>query len=676
MVVKKFAGILVLFSAFLFVSYRFCFPQAMPMPAEGIAKRELLMFEEIPMVTSASKHPESIIRAPAAISVITSEDIENMDYENLWDFFRRVPGVDVETIDGRRGSVAPRGFTEVFTRRNQLLIDGRSAYTPLFGGTEWDYLPIFPEDIERIEVIRGPNATLYGSNAFTGVINIVSKDPKDTKGLMVKDGFGSHGYERGLLRYGGSAGKLDYRLGYTFHQDNGYGSNMGKDVNDSEKDHTISWRSKYNIDDNSNLELFLGDKEDHGRPVNVTATSATNDGHIRSNFQMLRYNTKVFEDQDFYIQLFRNELIENKNGPWYQADVNDEEVRQYDFEAQHTFKWLKDKMNTVWGLGFRYNQGGIYLFDTDSSGRTRKYGGDPLVDRIYRLFFNNDYKITDKWTFVFGAMFENNGFTGGSCSPRTSLLFAPKENHVFRATFARAYRTPTMLEDTQNNTFLKYGLGSSLTTLGNHALKNEVVDAYELGYNTWLMDNRLKLGGQGYINQYKNLLDVFGSSTTVGPSTTTVYSFDNSNSARAKGLELEAEFSPKNWVKLYTNLTVEKINDRGLDFQNSEPSFKVNFGTRLKSEKLGITANFDGYYVDTYNSKDIEDVTNTILKVRPYLRFDFRIAKTFFKGNLEWAIKGENLFDQSHVEARTGTSAPFTDVYIERAIYTTLTAKF
>ena len=658
---------------FMFIGFELCPAQPPVMLAQSSPKRELLLFEEIPIVTSASKHPESILMAPAAISVITSEDIENMDYENLWDYFRRVPGVDVETIDGRRGSVAPRGFTEAFTRRNQLLIDGRSAYSPLFGGTEWDYIPIFPEDIERIEVIRGPNATLYGSNAFTGVINITTKDPKDTKGLMVKDGFGTHGYERSLVRYGGSAGKLDYRLGYAFHRDNGYGSRNGKDINDSEKDHTAVWRSKYNIDDKSNLELFLGDKEDHGRPVNVTATSTTNDGHTRSNFQMLKYNTKVFEDQDFYLQLFRNEKIVNKHGAWYHADTNDEEVRQYDFEMQHTFKWLKDKMNTVWGLGFRYNQGGVYIFNTDSWSGAWKYGGDPLVDRIYRLFFNNDFKINDKWTYVFGTMFENNGFTGGSCSPRTSLLFAPKENHVFRATYARSYRTPTMLEDTQNNKFLGAPVAPSQTVQGSSALKNEVVDAYELGYNSWLLDNRLKLGAQLYLNEYRNLLDTF---PIIGAGGATTYTFNNSNYARAKGLELETEYSPKNWVKLYTNMTVEKINDRGLDFQNSEPSFKVNFGSRFKWDKLGLTANFDGYYVDTYNSKDIEDVSNTILKVKPYLRFDFRIAKTFFKGNLEWAIKGENLFDQSHVEARTGTSAPFTDIDIERAIYTTITAKF
>lgn len=670
---KNIIKILLAFSLLVLVS-EFALAQEPLLPAVAApAKRELMLFEEIPIVTSASKHAESLLRAPAAISVITSEDIENMDYEHLWDLFRRVPGVDVQTFDARRGSVAPRGFTEAFTRRNQILIDGRSSYSPLFGGTEWSYLPIFPEDIERIEVIRGPNATLYGSNAFTGVINIITKDPKDTKGVTLKEGIGTHGYQRSYLRYGGELGKLDYRFDYAYHFDYGYGTSGGTDVNDKERDHTVAWNSKYKINDKSSVDVIMGLKLDVGRPVNTSAVSTTTSSNIRSDYQILRYNTKLFGDQDAYLQFFHNETQENKHGAKVQFARNDSKVRQYDFEFQHTVKWLKDKMNTVWGLGFRHDGGQIYLFDTQSSTLTRKYGGKLLIDRIYRLFFNNDYKINNQWTFIFGAMFENNHFTGGSCSPRTSILYAPKENHVFRATYARAYRTPTMLEIKQNNTTGGTAPGvPTTTTAGNNALKNEVVDAYELGYNSALMDNRLKLGAQAYINVYGNLIDVFQAAGAPNY----IYSFDNSNSARAKGIELNAEFDPKDWVKLYTNVTFEKIRDTKDFFKNTAPKFKANFGSRFKWDKLGLIANFDTYYVDTYYSKDLENVGDPGLKVNQHIRFDFRIAKTFFKDTIEWAIRGENLFGPEHLEARSGPTTVSTDVDIDRAIYTTVTAKF
>src|SRR3989338_3897114 len=177
-------------------------------------KRELLLFEEIPIVTSAARRPQPITEATSAISVITAEDIKNLEPSRIWDLFRRVPGVDVATRDGRSGYVAPRGFAGDYTRYNQVLIDGRSVYSPLFGGTDWEHLPLFAEEIERIEVIRGPNATLYGSNAFTGVINIITKKPEDTKGVFLKEKVGNFEYNQSILGYGANVGKLDYRVMY------------------------------------------------------------------------------------------------------------------------------------------------------------------------------------------------------------------------------------------------------------------------------------------------------------------------------------------------------------------------------------------------------------------------------------------------------------------------------
>ncbi|MCG8431445.1 MAG: TonB-dependent receptor [Candidatus Omnitrophica bacterium] len=628
------------------------------------AATELLLFENIPTVISASKRVQPLLEAPAAISVITAEDIKHMDYTNLWDLFRRVPGVDVATIDGRAGSVAPRGLTEKFTRRNQLLIDGRSAYSPIFGGTEWDLIPILIENIERIEVIRGPNATLYGSNAVNGVINIITKDPAKTKGILMKQGIGTHGYQRSLVNLGGGGDKFDYRLGYAYHFDRGYGSRHGKDINDDERDHTVTWRSTYHLTERENLELLLGSQIDKGRPINVNAKSATNLSHSRSGYAMLKYNGVVFEDQEFHLQFYHNVLLENRRNDPIVYVKHDVETRQYDFELQHIFNWLDQRVKTIWGTGFRYNEAEIYLFDATVTGAISKpYSGDPFVDRIYRLFFSNEVALTRQWKFIFGSMFEDNSFTGLAASPRVSLLFSPLKNHMLRLTYARAYRTPTMIEDSMDHRF------SIFNTLGNKELKNEVVDAYELGYVGWFMDNRLKLDIQTYLNEYKNLVDFISQGL--------IFTMDNSNSARAKGLEVELAYNAADWITWYTNLTLEDIEDTKLDFKDSHPRFKVNFGSRFKFDAIGVTVNFDGYYVDTYDSKDLEDSTSTVLKVEPYLRFDFRVAKTFFDGDVEWAIRGENMFDQSHVEALSGVSLlSRVAVDIERAVYTTVTVKF
>ncbi len=657
---------------FVFVIVLFslnCFADDVMLLAKATPQRELLMFTDIPIVTSVSKHEQSILEAPAAISVITSDDIKNMDYANLWDLFRRVPGVDVSTYDGRRGAVAPRGFSEVFTRRNQLLIDGRSSYTPLFGGTEWDYIPIFPENIERIEVIRGPNATLYGSNAFSGVINIITKKPEDTQGTTLKQTIGTHDYTRSMVRFGNSTGNFDYRATYAYHFDNGYGSRDGKDLNDKQRDHTFTWRSVYNIDDESNLEFFFGDKEDDGRPLAVTTKSTNNQSDTRSDFQMIRYNTKVFDDQDFYVQLFRNEVLENRHGAVYLYDKNNSETRQYDLEVQHSFDWLDDAISTVWGSNFRHNSGEFYLMNGSSDLSTR-YDGKGVTDRIFRVFMNNEIKLNEKLKFIPGLMYETNDFVGESYSPRVSLMFAPTENRMFRASYARAYRTPTMLEDTQNFAIAIIPSVLYTYTKGNRELENEVVDAYELGYTSYLLDKKLTLDAQIYYNEYNNLFHVY-------MPTTTVATFNNANTARGRGIELSTEYRPNDWSKFYVNATHAVLNDTLAVYENSMPKFKVNLGTRLDLKEKGITINLDGYYVDTYVTRDFENTSDKGTEVDPYFRVDFRIAKTFFDGDLEWAIRGENILDQSHVEAKAGSSAGIVALdEIERAIYTSLTAKF
>ncbi len=643
-------------------------------------KRELMIFEEIPIVTSASKFEEPLIRAPAAISVITAEDIDNMDYQNMWDLFRRVPGVDVATIEGRGGAVAPRGFLERHARRNQLLIDGRSSYSPIFGGTEWDLIPIFPEDIERIEVIRGPNATLYGSNAFTGVINIVTKKPEETKGLTLKQGVGTHDFQRSFVRYGDKAGKMDYRVDYAYQFDNGYGSRNGEDINDKERSHTFSWRSNYVVDDNSSLEFFVGDKEDDGRPMNVQHNSTTTlNADARSNYQMVRYNTKIFDDQDFYVQMFRTEEVSNNHGGKQHYDTSENEHRQYDIEVQHTFDWLDDNAKMVWGGNARYNEGANYIMSDDSTLSTAlRYGGEGMTDHIYRLFFNNDLKLNDYWSFIGGVMFEDNHFTGSSYSPRASLLFAPKENHVFRATYARAYRTPTITEDTQNHLYL-YLAGGAITyrILGNPELKNEVVDAYELGYSSLLLDKKLNLSLQGYLNEYKNLVRTITKRSfgLAAPNDSKEFSFDNGEYATSRGVELSLDYIPEKWIDLYTNCTFQTVKDTLGYWDDMHPKWKANFGSRFKFDKAKMVLNLDGYYVDSIESRDLENTADTDLKIPPYLRFDVRLARTFFDGNLEWAVRGENLFDQSHDEIKVGTSNAIV-VGIERAVYTTLTAKF
>jgi iron complex outermembrane receptor protein len=175
-------------------------------------------------VTSVSKREQSLSRTAAAAFVITQEDIRRSGATNIPDLLRMAPGVDVEQIDANAWAISVRGFNSRYSNKVLVLIDGRTVYTPILSGVFWEHLDMPLDDIERIEVIRGPGATVWGANAVNGVISIFTKSAKDTKGGLAKAGGGSQTRALGLVQYGGAAGKnASYRAfgKYGFQYDRG-----------------------------------------------------------------------------------------------------------------------------------------------------------------------------------------------------------------------------------------------------------------------------------------------------------------------------------------------------------------------------------------------------------------------------------------------------------------------
>jgi len=178
-------------------------------------------------VTTVSKEPEEIQRTPAAIYVLTHEDIRRSGATSIPEALRLVPGVEVAQIDSSTWAVGIRGFGSIFSKSVLVLIDGRNVYTPLFAGVNWKLQNVMLEDVDRIEVIRGPGGTIWGTNAVNGVINIITRNSKDTRGTLVSVGGGDVDQGTGEFRHGGSLGRnASYRVygmafgrGPEFHAD-------------------------------------------------------------------------------------------------------------------------------------------------------------------------------------------------------------------------------------------------------------------------------------------------------------------------------------------------------------------------------------------------------------------------------------------------------------------------
>src|SRR5690349_6518785 len=165
-------------------------------------------------VTSVSKRPQKVADSAAAVFVITQEDIRRSGAANIPEALRMVPGVEVARIDENKWAIGSRGFNGRFDNKLLVLIDGRSVYTPLFSGVYWNVQDVMLEDVDRIEVIRGPGATLWGANAVDGVINIITKPAQSTHAAVVTAGGGTE--ERGAtnVRYGGKLNKDTYYRAY------------------------------------------------------------------------------------------------------------------------------------------------------------------------------------------------------------------------------------------------------------------------------------------------------------------------------------------------------------------------------------------------------------------------------------------------------------------------------
>jgi iron complex outermembrane recepter protein len=225
-----------------------------------------MSFEELAKVTitSSARRPQPISRSSSAIYVITAEDIRLAGVQKLDDILRLVPGMDVahvSTAGGISFASSARGFARPSSEKMQVLVDGRSLYNPFRAGVELGVEPIFHENIERIEVIRGSGGVVWGVNAMNGVINIITKKAVDTQGGLLSGGFGNRETGQGFLRYGESTENLSWRLSLGGNQDNGFGSNHGKDIVDDQEGQSVTGRVDYQIDHKTTIDASFGHRE-------------------------------------------------------------------------------------------------------------------------------------------------------------------------------------------------------------------------------------------------------------------------------------------------------------------------------------------------------------------------------------------------------------------------------
>lgn len=462
-------------------------------------------------VTTATKEPETVWKTPAAIYVITHDAIMRSGATSIPEALRLAPGVEVARIDGDKWSIGIRGFGSRLCRDILVIIDGRTVYTTLLAGTYWEVQDTVMEDIDRIEVIRGPGGTIWGPNAVNGVINIITRTAGETQGALVAVGGGS--VEQGFFtsRYGGNSGKLDYR-GYAkgfnrapqFHTD---GANF---------DHWRELQGGFRMDwAESKRDGFTlqGDLYDQRAGESVTATTYAppysqiiDRNAILSGGNILgRWERKTGEAEDTQLQVYYDRT--NRYEPNF-TDIRN----TFDVDFLQRLR-LPLAQELSWGLGARFSHG----YEPEVvSGLTFVPGRS--TDRLLSAFFQDDISLVDdKLSLSLGTKILNTNYTGLALQPSVRLLYTPTRTQSLWAAFTHAVRTPSAAEREFYLLGFTGGFAQGLPVFArfnaNPDFHPEELNGSEIGYRR-LLTKRLYIDIAAFYNHYG---DEFSEDITGGP---------------------------------------------------------------------------------------------------------------------------------------------------------------
>ena len=431
-------------------------------------------------VTSVSKKEQDLTRAAAAVFVVTSEDIRRSGATSLPEALRLVPGVYVARIDGSKWSVTARGFGGRYANKLIVLIDGRSLYSPMFGGVFWEMYDGVMEDIDRIEVIRGPAATMWGSNAVNGVINVVTKSASQTQGSLVSMSGGTRDGGLLALRQGGEIVGGHYRI-YAKYQNYmpSPDPEPGVGANDDWTSMRAGFRFEKSLSKKDELEVHAEMSQMDGGQRRVRASLATGETLVEpapingtSGYLLGRWRHSISERSELTVQSYFDHLDRREEG------VFDVEQNTGQFELQH--RWSHPGSGELsWGFDFRR----VWI-DISPLHALRIPEEHPKAD-YSSVFVQEEWKTADDTVVLTGGLkLEHNTFGGFSPAPSARVLWAPKRVASFWASISRSPRAPSFLEssaefDVQATSFL--GRPALVSVVQSAGLTNEVMTAKEVG---------------------------------------------------------------------------------------------------------------------------------------------------------------------------------------------------
>nr|WP_320011334.1 TonB-dependent receptor [uncultured Desulfobulbus sp.] len=624
-------------------------------------------------ITSVAKRDQRLADAPAAVFVITQEDIRRSGVTNIPEALAMAPGIHVAQISASKWSISSRGFAGFTSNKLLVLIDGRSVYSPAYSGVFWDAQNTLLEDIDRIEVIRGPGGTLWGANAVNGVINIITKSAEQTQGGLARASFGGEGALSMTGRYGGKLSESTsarFYLTYDVFAGNRLAS-TGADGNDSWHPGQVGFRfdGRPNGANEWTLQGDVYENEGDQWVIPYWTAASTNYDTLDDNFDakggnlLGRWRRELGTDQALTLKAYydynkRNDAVFNL------------EFTTFDLDLQYETK-IGQRQKLTMGAGYRSIQG-----EFDPSYQVVLPDRD---DTLYSTFVQDEINlVSDRLWLTLGTKFEHNDYTGNEWQPSAKVLWKPAENHSVWASAARAVRTPSIVEQYGQVLMQRLpSIGTNIYFTGNEDFDSERVTAYELGYR-WQAKRTLSFDLALFYNEYDDIYSVSPDLSNL-PVEVNNY-FVNAQAGQGKGLELTVDWQPQTWLSFalaYSYLDMEIAGD-GIQAGSSWVSRSAPKKQLSLRSSIALAddwrLNLWWRYVDTVECRDNTNITGNIpIEIDDYYVFNANLIWTPNE-HLELMLAGQNLLDSEQLRYISEYQTPATEV--ERLVYGKITWRF
>jgi iron complex outermembrane receptor protein len=599
-------------------------------------------------VTTVSKSPVLLNRTAAAVYVITQQEIRRSGAVNLPEALRLAPGLEVAQIDGVKWAVGIRGFEGRLSRAVLVLIDGRSVYNPLFHGVYWEVQDTLMEDIDRIEVVRGPGGTIWGPDAVDGVINIITKNTRDTHDALVSAGGGDVTQGFLNLRYGGGNDKnVSYRV---YAKGSTTGPEFHSDHNEFDDQRRIQggFRADWDITGRDSLTM-QGDAYDSlaGESVRVTSLSPPFSTVVNKNAELsganllARWKRILSGRSEIQIQMYYDRV--NRLQP-NQAEHRD----TWDFDLVHHLT-LSRRQDFIWGFGARISPADLPLVVP-----TYVFTPGSRTDQLYSAFAQDEISLVrNRLSLTIGAKLFHSSFSGFNTEPSVRLLWTPTGHQTFWAAVTRAVRTPSDNEVTLQTTTLRSTdpLAFNVTT-GDGLFTSETDVSYEVGYRQLIIPS-FSVDLATFYNHYNHLESLEPGppyTATTGGETYTINPSVNRNGllGTTKGFEIAPSWKPTTWWRIqgsYSYLDMDlrtKPGSTDTTTVTTEDAASPRHQFGLQSY-LDLPGHFEFTQVFRYVSALGAELTPD------YETADLRIAWHAIP-HLEFAVTAQNLLQPRHIE--------------------------